>query len=73
MLVLQNMDELMDIDLDPPEMAGNGNVQAWLAAKTRFPFPAISGGSKSISINSSIFWRTTNLSPNRSWESFKCE
>ncbi|KAJ5944865.1 hypothetical protein N7516_005033 [Penicillium verrucosum] len=25
MVILQNMDELMDIDLDPPEMAGNGN------------------------------------------------
>ncbi|KAJ5825756.1 hypothetical protein N7474_002894 [Penicillium riverlandense] len=25
MVVLQNMDELMDVDLDPPEMAGNGN------------------------------------------------
>ncbi|KAA8652682.1 uncharacterized protein ATNIH1004_001587 [Aspergillus tanneri] len=25
MLVLQNMDELMDIDLDPPDMAGTGN------------------------------------------------
>lgn len=25
MVLLQNMDELMDLDLDPPEMAGNGN------------------------------------------------
>lgn len=25
MVVLQNMDELMDLDLDPPEMAGKGN------------------------------------------------
>lgn len=25
MVVLQNMDELMEIDLDPPEMAGKGN------------------------------------------------
>lgn len=25
MLVLQNMDELMELELDPPEMAGNGN------------------------------------------------
>ncbi|KAJ5194226.1 Glycosyl transferase family 8 [Penicillium cf. griseofulvum] len=25
MLVLQNMDELMDLDLDPPDMAGNGD------------------------------------------------
>ena len=25
MLVFQNMDELMDVELDPPEMEGNGN------------------------------------------------
>lgn len=25
MMVLQNMDELMDLELDPPEMAGTGN------------------------------------------------